>query len=149
VKHLAIALLLLPSIAFAEEPEAEGPHHLAVVVAGTRVLEGEEPTALTLGGDYEYHPARRHLGLGAVAEYAMGEVATTTVLGVADIHLWHGLTIQTGLGFERARAELHPCARIGVMYELEVAHFTIAPQLHEDFSAESAIVAGVAVGHAF
>lgn len=141
--------LAVPAAAAAEPgaEHAERHHHLSFVMAGTRVLENAH-TAMTIGGDYEYR-WRGRVGVGAVAEYAAGTVETTTLLGVADIHLWHGLTIQAGPGLERVHHDLHPCARVGVVYELELADFVIAPQIHEDFSAESTIVAGVGLGTMF
>lgn len=128
--------------------EAEGPHHLSLVVAGTHV--DDEDTALTLGIDYEYRVSKL-LGLGFVAERAFGELDATTLLAVADIHLWGGLALQIGPGIEFADDEEVAVARFGAVYEFEFGEgFTFAPQMHLDISDdEEALVFGAAIGRAF
>lgn len=155
----ALAALLLPvaASAWAQEPaspqaaEADepGPHHLSVILAGTHVPEAEE-MGFTIGLDYEYRISRT-LGLGLVVEHAFGEIGATTLLGVADIHLFRGLIVQTGPGVEFIESESFFVYRLGVVYEFELGdNFTLSPQVHYDFSgAENAIVFGVAFGRAF
>lgn len=132
-----------------EVEEAEPRHHLSLVVGATR-LDATDETAFTLGADYEYR-VNHTLGLGVVVEQAFDALDSTSVLAVADIHLWHGLALQTGPGIEFAEGEELALARLGVLYEFELGdHFTAAPQLHYDLSeGEDAMVFGVAIGRAF
>jgi hypothetical protein len=129
--------------------EAEGPHHLSLVTGGTYIVETEE-IAFTLGVDYEYRVSEL-LGMGFVLEHAFGEVDATTLLLVADIHLWEGLAVQMGPGVEFAEDEEFLLGRMGVLYEFEAGGgVTIAPQAHYDFSeGEDAIVFAIAIGKAF
>ena len=129
--------------------EAEGPHHLSLVIAATDIRE-EDETAFTLGIDYEYRVSEL-LGLGFVAEHAFGEVDSTTLIAAADVHLWQGFAIQLGPGVEFAEGEAFLMGRIGTIYEVELGSgFTIAPQFHYDFSdGEDAVVFGAAFGRAF
>lgn len=125
-----------------------GANHLSVLLANTHV-RGDGDSA-TVGIDYEYRVSPL-LGLGAVLEYAFGELSATTLLAVADIHLVQGLVAQVGPGFERRSGEDVFVARVGLLYEFEYRHFTLSPQLHWDYHAgeSNAIVAGVAIGLAF
>lgn len=161
---LALAVASAPAVLAAQETEAHGelgeerpghvrnaakPHHLSVFVGGTHIDE-EDETAVTIGVDYEYRVSDL-LGLGFVVEQALGEIDSTTVLAVADIHLIHGLAVQVGPGIEFVDDTEFAIARLGMLYEVELGdHFTISPQFHYDLSeAEDAIVFGVAVGRAF
>lgn len=148
----ALAWSAIAPAAWAHDQQSETPeprHHLSLVVGATHVDAADE-TAFTLGGDYEYR-VNHTLGLGVVAEQAFGALDATTVLAVADIHLWHGLALQTGPGIEFAEGEEFALGRLGVLYEFELGdHFTAAPQLHYDLSeGEDAMVFGVAIGRAF
>jgi hypothetical protein len=146
-----VLMPITPGAAAAEEPAAQEarPHHLSVVLAGTRVPEAEE-TGFTIGLDYEYRVSEL-IGLGFVVEHAFGEIDSTTLLAVADIHLIKGLAIQAGPGVEFVDDESVFVFRLGLLYEFELGEaFTLSPQLHYDISAgEDAIVFGVAIGRAF
>ena len=158
-----LAGLLLSSTGWAEEELwREHPHHVSALVAGTYVgeEEGDDESAFTLGFDYEYRLNQR-LGLGVVAERAFDPIEATTVLAVADIHLWQGLCVQVGPGVEVIDAEAPPerprpdddelfVLRLGMLYELEFERFTFSPQLHFDKTDEAeAWVLGGAFGFAF
>ncbi len=123
-------------------------HHVSLVVAGTSIPT-EDETAFTLGGDYEYR-VNRLIGLGFVAEHAFEDVGATTLLAVADIHVWRGLAIQAGPGIEIIDGDAVAAGRIGALYEFELGGgATLAPQLHYDISEEDGVVFGVAFGRAF
>lgn len=153
--QLLTLFLFVPSV-LAEQSESHaakeyavhGPNHLSVLLADTHV-NGEGNSA-TVGIDYEYRVSHL-LGLGAVLERAYGELNATTVLAVADIHMDNGLIVQVGPGFERASGDYVFVSRLGMLYEFELAHFTLSPQLHWDYhdSEPNAIVAGVALGFSF
>ena len=52
--------------------------------------------------DYEYKLSPL-IGLGAVIEHAYGGLDATTLLAVADIHIYEGFTMQVGPGFEHRK----------------------------------------------
>ncbi len=154
---LALATLLMPAataqsgghhttstVHFNEDER----HHISVFAGGTDIA-GESETAVTLGIDYEYR-INRLLGLGFIAERAFGDIDSTTLFVVTDIHLWRGLVTQLGAGAEISHGETYFAARIGALYEFEVSDgFTFAPQLHYDFSEEDSLVFGISIGRAF
>ena len=134
------------------EFHADRPHHLSALV-GSTAEDGE--AGLTFGVDYEYRLGTR-LGVGAVAEYAGGELNATTLLAVADLHLWRGLALQTGPGVElidREEEELELFVyRVGFLYEFEFGRFTVSPQFHVDLVPKGetdAFVSAIAFGFAF
>ncbi|MEM9309938.1 MAG: hypothetical protein AAGA34_00705 [Pseudomonadota bacterium] len=133
----------------ADPDHSERPHHLSILVAGTHI-EAEDETAITLGVDYEYRVSE-WLGLGFVAERAFGGIDSTSILAVADIHIWEGLAVQVGPGVEFVDEEERLIGRFGGLYEFELGKgFTLSPQLHYDLSEDQdAIVFGIAVGRAF
>jgi len=140
--------------AFAEaEPEydADRRNHFSVVAAGSRLfVDGhEDESAFTVGGDYEYRVSRL-LGVGLILEHAFDPIDATTFLGVFDIHVWRGFALQTGGGVEWTSDGSNAVGRIGGLYEFELERgFTIAPQVHYDFSKEDTLVFGVGFGRAF
>ena len=147
---VALAFAVIGSASAQHEIEfhPDKRHHLSVVGAGSYVYE-EDYTAATVGIDYEYRVSPL-LGLGFVAERAFGRIDATTLLAVADIHIWRGLAIQTGPGIEIIDGEVFAAGRIGALYEFELEdHWTISPQVHFDISDENAIVFGAAFGRAF
>lgn len=125
-----------------------GPHHLSILLADTHI--NSEGDNATFGIDYEFRVSPL-LGLGAVIEHAYGEVDATTLLAVADIHIYEGFIMQVGPGFEHRESENVFVARAGILYEFEYENFTLSPQLHWDFhqSEANAIVAGIALGFSF
>ncbi len=154
IRQCLIALFLfvsLPLFGIAQidvEFDEARRHHLSLVTAGTNIPE-ENETAFTIGLDYEYR-ANRLLGFGFVAEHAFEAVDATTVLAVADIHLWRGLAIQVGPGIEILDGDVVAAGRIGALYEIEIGeHFTLSPQVHYDISEEDGIVFGVSIGRNF
>lgn len=148
----AVANALPGSLAVAND-ESEplhhaSPHHLSVLTGGTALVD-EDHTAFTLGIDYEYRVSD-FLGLGVVVEQAFGDIDATTLLAVADLHLWRGFIAQVGPGVEFVDGNSHAALRLGVLYEVEFENgFTLSPQLHYDFSHEDAVVFGFAIGKAF
>ncbi|MEO1028577.1 MAG: hypothetical protein AAFX02_05910 [Pseudomonadota bacterium] len=149
---LLIALACVPGHAKAQidvEFDEERRHHLSAVFGGTTLLDAEE-TAFTLGIDYEYR-INELIGVGGVVEYAFGDIEATTLLAVADIHLWKGLAVQVGPGVEWINDETFAIGRVGLLYEIELEHhFTIAPQVHYDISEfEDSLVFGISIGKAF
>ncbi len=133
-------------------------HHLSVVTAGTTIFKADE-TAFTLGIDYEYR-LNRLVGVGLVLEQAFGDVDATSLLAVADLHIWKGLALQIGPGLEfidettlsgERENETNFIFRLGTLYEFEFDEkYTLSPQVHYDASSgEDALVFGLALGIAF
>ncbi|MEO0881293.1 MAG: hypothetical protein AAFY34_01055 [Pseudomonadota bacterium] len=135
------------------EFDEDNRQHVSLVLGGTSIPSADE-TAFTIGIDYEYR-LNRLIGVGAVVEHAVGDIDATTLLAVADIHIWKGLAIQAGPGVEFAdegeTTETFAIGRIGALYEVEIEErFTIAPQVHYDISSgPDAVVFGLALGVAF
>lgn len=156
---IGVALLTLPTPAATAQSgvhhttstihfDQDERHHISVFAGGTDIT-GESETAFTLGIDYEYR-VNRLLGLGFIAERAFGDIDSTTLFAVTDIHLWRGLVTQLGVGAEISHGETYFAARIGALYEFEVGEgFTLAPQLHYDFSEDDSLVFGISIGRAF
>lgn len=154
---LFVLICLMP-VAFATaqievEHNEDKPHHLSLVLGGTHIFAADE-TAFTIGADYEYR-LNTLIGLGGIVEYAAGDIEATTLLAVADVHLWRGLALQIGPGVEFANeadgTETFAIGRVGALYEFELeGHFTLSPQIHYDISSgEDALVFGLSFGRAF
>lgn len=157
MKVLSIGLgtlgLVFSTLALGEETGEEthiphGPHHFSVLMADTH-LDGEGDNA-TVGLDYEYRVSSL-LGLGTVLEYASGDLEATTLLAVTDVHLYEGLIMQIGPGYEHRDGENVFVARTDFLYEFEYENFTLSPQLHWDYHRRetNAFVAGIALGFSF
>lgn len=139
-----------------EEMWREFPNHLSLLLAGSFAHgEAEDEEAETLGIDYEYRVNER-LGLGIVAERAFDPVDSTTLLAVADLHVWRGFAIQAGPGVEMIDGregeedEDEFIVRLGALYEFEKGRFTVSPQLHLDKASDAETwVFGVALGYGF
>jgi len=124
----------------------EKPHHLSFLVA--RTIEDDE-TAPTLGLDYEFRKSE-FLGLGAIIERAFDEIDTTTMLGVADLHITNQFIVQTGPGIEFYEGNGKFVYRTGMLYEFELDGYTVSPQVHFDWAAgENAVVLALAFGMGF
>lgn len=153
--HSLLALAAaLSAAACAAMPAEEGldhrehPHHLSLLVGETFETTADEE-AVSIGVDYEYRTSE-FLGLGAVYEEAFGELDSTTLIAVADLHFGEHFALQIGPGVEFIDSEEEVLVRTGCLYEFEFGRWTLSPQLHYDFtSGEDSIVAGVAFGVAF
>lgn len=128
-------------------------HHLTLLALGTHEYE-DSVTAATLGIDYEYRFSRL-LGAGFVAEYALEDIEATTILAVADLHVWRAFVIQVGPGVAIVTEQDEPTRtefafRTGVIYEIELGRLTITPQLHYDYTTgKDGIVFGSGIGWRF
>jgi len=102
----------LPWDSAAHDPER--PHHLSVLAAGTHTEDDDD--AATVGIDYEYR-VNDILGIGTVVEHAFEPLQATTLLAVADIHIWRGFAVQTGPGAVTSDEEDFFVYRFGALYE--------------------------------
>ncbi len=133
-----------------ENPTHRGsPHHLSVFLGGTDTSANN--FSFTVGLDYEYRVSHL-LGLGVVVEHAYGNIEATSFLAVADIHFTERFIAQIGPGIESSdtHGEL-VIARVGLLYETELAGFTFSPQIHYDWhdGEADALIVGFAFGLSF
>lgn len=145
--------LLFSSAAYAEEAgssEAEPKNHVSFFAGDTIVPKDENANGFTLGLDYERRVTDL-IGVGVLAEHAMGEVDATSVFGTLNFHIWRGFVLQTGGGIEVANdGETNGVGRVGMIYEIELGNgFTVAPESHMDFSKDNSLVFGLSVGKSF
>ncbi len=150
--RLFIFVLMFSAYAIVQAEDFEKPHHLSLFMGGTHVLN-EDHTGETFGVDYEYRVSKL-LGVGFVAEHAFGEVDSTTLLAVADIHTPLGFILQIGPGVEIFDEDEEGnlfIFRVGGLYEFEFDAFTVSPQFHVDFAdnADDSLVFGLAIGSHF
>ena len=129
--------------------QAESPHHLSLLLGATELVD-EDEVGFTYGIDYEY-ALDETLGLGFVIERAEGDVETTSLFAVADIHLSRHLVLQVGPGFEWGEAEAVGAFRVGGYYEWELDEMTFATTLSYDIAdgEDDSIVLGILVGFRF
>ena len=125
-----------------------GPHHVSMMFGGTD--SDEFDTEYTFALDYDYRFNAR-ASLGAVVQHATGDLDATTLLGIADVRVWDGLTVRLGPGVEFNDDDDVFVFRVGGLYEIEFDTYTMAPQIHYDIhdGAEDTIVFGLAVGRSF
>lgn len=182
---LALLLLVLPwPLASAQEAdpaahrpeEHHGRHHAnhLAFFAGASTLTGEIPegapgTAFTLGLEYERR-FTRHIGLGFLADYAVGELGRAFLLAVP---LWIrpvgglGLALAPGVEFEEEEAKhtetrssaaeethtsTHFAFRLGAFYAFPISSmFSLVPQFNADFIGGNGttLVYGLAFGIGF
>ena len=149
VLSLGISLTEQAAAQIAVEYDPDEPHHLSLFTGGTHLPTADE-TGFTIGLDYEYR-LNRLIGIGAVAERAFGQIDSTTLLAVVDIHVWRGFAFQLGPGIELTGNETFALGRIGGLYEFEFGPgLTVSPQIHYDASGtEDGLVFGLAFGMAF
>lgn len=136
---------------------AHHANHLSAL-AGTTAHSGD--TASTYGLDYEYRLGNL-IGIGAVAEHAVAPIEATTLLAVADVHVWRALAVQTGPGAELLHdphavsadaMQVRFVYRVGLLYEFALGRTTISPQLHYDLApgaTADSVVAALAFGMGF
>ena len=156
--HLPLLATLLAASACSTPPmrteidHRDKPHHLSLFTGATSIEASEDPDT-TIGVDYEYRVSDL-VGLGGVVEHAFADNDSTTLLAVADLHLTHSLVIQSGPGVEffsgRGADDPEFVVRTGALYEFEIGHTTVSPQVHYDWAeAEDALIWGLAFGFAF
>jgi len=143
----------------AEEEEQSDQRNVVSLVLGGSSNKDENAFAVGLDFEHRVHPL---LGVGAVVEYAAGDIDAVSLLGVVDLHLWKGLAIQTGPGVEFVREEEEVgegttsvnrtefLYRVGLVYEFEIGRLLVIPQVHYDYSSgKDSVVYATALGFKF
>jgi len=139
-------------------------HHVAVFLGATYgVLErghDEDPQAqeegeirntdFSVGVDYEYR-ILRNLSLGALIDYAPGDLRTTVFAAGAFIRPIGGLMVVAAPGFESHEGKQHALFRLGFGYEFGMAdRFSLTPNFNIDFvNGQQVYVYGLSVGVGF
>lgn len=125
-----------------------GKNHLSFLT-GTSYVAAHDAAALTLGVDFEREVSHK-LGIGVVAEHALGELDATSVFAVADVHLGRDIVFQLGPGVEFIDDRTLAVGRLGLFQELHFGEMVVAPSLSYDFTkAEDTLVFALAIGSRF
>ena len=131
-----------------EDGAEEGFHknHMSLFLGSTQ--EGSEES-FTIGLDYEYR-IRKHLGIGAFADYAGGDIRSTAFGVPLGVHPTVDWILFAGPGLDHHEGENDFLVRIGTMYHFEVGKWTIAPALNLDIvDGDELWVYGVNIGRGF
>ena len=171
----AAVILFFGAIGVADEPQhaSSDPHgnghefhrhHVALFLGATSgILEnghGEDPhahgesekrnTDFSIGVDYEYRILKK-LGIGALVDYAPGDLRTTVFAAGAFIRPIGSLLVIAAPGFERHEQNRHALFRLGFGYEFDVAdRFSLTPNFNIDFvNGRQVYVYGISLGTGF
>ncbi len=127
-----------------EEAEAEHRNEAALIVAGTKEIDGD--SFFTLGAEYERR-LRPRLGVVAEIEYLFPD---RWIMAVPIVfHANHGVKIFGGPGFERAEVE-EPEEAEDVEPDIEEHSETQSFDfVREEHEWEHAVVFGISIGVAF
>jgi len=113
--------------------------------------EGEQRNNdFSVGVDYEYR-ILHNLGLGALVDYAPGDLRTTVFAAGAFIHPTGGLLVVAAPGFESHEGKRHALFRLGFGYEFDLAdRFSMTPNFNIDFvNGRQIYVYGLGIGVGF
>lgn len=142
---ISIGLLLTQSAA---GEGASQPHHLSVLLGWTELID-ESTSGFTYGIDYEY-AFTSILGVGFVAEYAVGDADTASVFAVVDIHLTEHFVLQVGPGFESSDLDDSAAFRVGGYWEFDIGEVLLSTTVSYDVAEEDdSVVAGFLIGKKF
>lgn len=133
-----------------EENRFEGPNHLSVFT-GLSFEEGFRG-APTIGLDYEYR-FTFSFGVGALLDYAARDFRELAV-GIPFVyHPGEEPAVYLAPGFDRGlgETELRLLLRLGFLYDFDLSHGTIAPNVNLDFveGGDWILVVGVLTGRRF
>ena len=144
----ALAVLIMfsvvPAVSIASE-EGHHRHHLSVGLGATHAEGSNEPT---VGAHYEYR-INELFGVGALVDYAGGDLDSTIVAGVAFLHPYKGLVLLGAAGNENTHHGDEFLVRLGIGYDFELSGgWTLGPLLNFDFveDEETKEMFGIVVG---
>jgi hypothetical protein len=72
-------------VSYAQEAEEESKNAVSIFLGGT---SNEDATAFTLGVDYQYR-INRIVGVGALIDYAMGDIQSLLIAPAVYLHAGH------------------------------------------------------------
>jgi hypothetical protein len=149
---IAAVIAIAGTTVWAQEHAEEGhhghKHHVALFVGNTHNYHSED--ALTVGLGYEYRLTEL-LGVGALIDYAGGDIEATVAAGGVFIHPWRDLRLLAALGNEHHAGSDEFLTRLGVMYDFFFDDWSISPELYVDLleSGNEDWIYGVALGRGF
>jgi hypothetical protein len=140
----------------AEHEQHEHSNHLSLFAGMTSIFEAKYH-AFTVGVDYEYRLPflNRLLGVGALADFAIGTEFTGVFAGFVGIHPVGGLKILLAPGIEQLFGEISHTSfmvRGSVGYDFMINNFSITPIVSLDYVPEAKVIAfvyGIAAGIGF
>lgn len=143
---LILVIIIIPLISFGQEEGGERKNSLSVFIGGTT---NSEASAFTIGLDYQYR-IMKLIGVGAVIDYAAGDIGSTLVAPAAYLHL-RRFEIVLAPGGEFSDGETSFVFRAGLGYEIEISRFKIVPSaiMDTERNRELSFVYGVAFGYSF
>ena len=132
----------------AASEEGEHKNHVSLFLGNTHNREDEK--AFSIGLAYEYRVAPL-FGIGALAEYAAGDIKSGVFGTPLTLHPYRGLSLVAMPGAEVTEDETNFLFRLGVGYEFELdRHWTIAPEFNADFvDSDIDLVFGFSLGSGF
>ena len=140
--------------AWSDEPDgvaeegAESRNRVALFMGNTHNRADEN--AFSMGLSYEYRIAPL-FGVGALAEYAAGDIESWVIGTPITFHPYRGLSLVAMPGAEIAEDDTHFLFRLGIGYEFEIdERWSQAPEFNADFvDSEIDYVFGLSLGYGF
>ena len=136
MKHKQIVLVtaillfvLLPRNIWGQE-EKEAPESKSDISLFLGASSNSEATAFTIGVDYQYRISRV-FGVGAILDYAAGDIKSTLVAPALFLHV-KDLSFTVAPGAEFSDDETTMALRLGAQYEFELSRFSISPGIFYD-----------------
>lgn len=153
VVGLVLAGVVWTASAGAQEAGEFHRFHAAVLLGDTHASDAN---GFTFGGDIEFRPLRI-VGVGLTGEHVNEPFRENVWVVGVNVHPARGLRLTVGPGLERATHadagyhEQHALLRVGVAYEIPLAHgWTLDPDMALDFVAgERVAIYSVAIGKEF
>jgi hypothetical protein len=144
-----ISLILISGslVSYAQEAaaeEEESKNAISVFLGGT---SNKDATAYTMGVDYQYR-INRIVGVGALIDYAMGDIQSLLIAPAVYLHAGH-FEVTVAPAAEFSGGDVSPVLRVGAGYEIKIASgVSISPSLFFDTerNLEESLVYGLSFG---
>ncbi len=121
--------VLLPGNIWGQE-EKEAPEGKSDISLFLGASSNSDETAFTIGADYQYRISRV-FGVGAILDYAGGDIKSTLVAPAVFLHV-KDLSFTLAPGAEFSDDETTMVLRVGAQYEFELSRFSISPSIFYD-----------------
>ena len=128
--------------------EMEHRNSVKLFLGNTHTSEDEN--AFSMGLSYEYRIVPL-IGVGALAEYAAGDIESWILGAPLTLHPYRGLSLVAMPGAEIDEHDTNFLFRLGIGYDFELGRgWSIAPEFNADFvDSEIDYVFGVSLGYGF
>ena len=143
-RRIRVGVLVMCLLSGGAVAAGDHPHHASLFLGNTHNQKGQD--AFTVGVEYEYH-LWEPMGLGALVDYAGGDIDATIIAAGPVFHLWRELKliVMPGVDFHGGKEEF--VTRVGAMVDFHVAAWSIAPTIHIDIlEAKENIIFGLGFG---